>query len=33
MSAVAMYSSVQIGGIDAQIMQHAPLVKRIAYHL
>jgi RNA polymerase sigma factor for flagellar operon FliA len=34
MSAVAMYSSVQIGGgIDAQVMQHAPLVKRIAYHL
>ncbi|MDD5228837.1 MAG: RNA polymerase sigma factor FliA [Methylococcales bacterium] len=33
MSAVAMYSSVQIGNIDAQIMQHAPLVKRIAYHL
>ncbi len=33
MSAVAMYSSVQVGGIDAQIMQHAPLVKRIAYHL
>ena len=34
MSAAAMYSSVQIGGgIDAQIMQHAPLVKRIAYHL
>lgn len=33
MSAVAMYSSVQIGNIDAQVMQHAPLVKRIAYHL
>lgn len=33
MSAVAMYSSVQIGSIDAQVMQHAPLVKRIAYHL
>lgn len=33
MSAVAMYSSVQTGNIDAQIMQHAPLVKRIAYHL
>ena len=33
MSAVAMYSSVQIGNIDAQIMLHAPLVKRIAYHL
>jgi len=31
---VAMYSSVQaVGAVDAQIMQHAPLVKRIAYHL
>jgi len=30
----AMYSSVQaVGAVDAQIMQHAPLVKRIAYHL
>ncbi len=29
-----MYSSVQsVGAVDAQIMQHAPLVKRIAYHL
>lgn len=34
MNGVAMYSSVQaVGAIDAQIMQHAPLVKRIAYHL
>ena len=33
MSAVAMYSSVQVGGIDEQVLQHAPLVKRIAYHL
>jgi len=30
----AMYSSVQaVGAVDAQVMQHAPLVKRIAYHL
>ncbi|MCF7971549.1 MAG: RNA polymerase sigma factor FliA [Methylococcaceae bacterium] len=29
-----MYSSVQAAGVvDAQIIQHAPLVKRIAYHL
>ncbi len=34
MNGVAMYSSVQaVGAVDAQIMQHAPLVKRIAYHL
>jgi RNA polymerase sigma factor FliA len=33
MSAAAMYNFVQVGGIDAQIMQHASLVKRIAYHL
>ena len=33
MSAVAMYTSVQGVGIDERIMQHAPLVKRIAYHL
>jgi len=31
---VAMYNSVRTAGAaDAQIMQHAPLVKRIAYHL
>lgn len=33
MSGVAMYSSVQLGSTDQRIMQHAPLVKRIAYHL
>lgn len=34
MNGIAMYSSVQsAGSADAQIMQHAPLVKRIAYHL
>lgn len=33
MSRVAMYSAVQAGSIDEQILQHAPLVKRIAYHL
>lgn len=33
MSGVAMYSSVQSGGTDQLVMQHAPLVKRIAYHL
>jgi RNA polymerase sigma factor for flagellar operon FliA len=33
MSRVAMYSSVQAGGMDEYIMQYAPLVKRIAYHL
>ncbi|NOT10628.1 MAG: RNA polymerase sigma factor FliA [Methylococcaceae bacterium] len=33
MSGVAMYSSVQSGGTDQRVMQHAPLVKRIAYHL
>ena len=33
MSAAAMYNFVQVGGIDEQIMQHASLVKRIAYHL
>ena len=37
MNGAAMYSSVQAVGIvadaDAQIMQYAPLVKRIAYHL
>ena len=33
MSAVAAYTSVQGVGIDERIMQHAPLVKRIAYHL
>jgi RNA polymerase sigma factor for flagellar operon FliA len=33
MNAVAMYTSVQAAGADERIMQHAPLVKRIAYHL
>lgn len=33
MSGAAMYSSVQAGGIDERVKQHAPLVKRIAYHL
>lgn len=33
MSGVAMYSSVQSGGLDQQVRQHAPLVKRIAWHL
>ncbi len=33
MSGVAMYASVKAGGTDEVILQHAPLVKRIAYHL
>lgn len=33
MNAVAMYTSVQSAGADERILQHAPLVKRIAYHL
>ncbi len=33
MSGVAMYTAVQTGGTDERVMQHAPLVKRIAYHL
>lgn len=33
MSGAAMYASVQAGGTDDRVMQHAPLVKRIAYHL
>lgn len=33
MNAVAMYTSVQTAGVDGRVMQHAPLVKRIAYHL
>lgn len=28
-----MYSAVQAGGTDNRVMQYAPLVKRIAYHL
>jgi len=33
MSGVLMYTAVQAGGTDERVMQHAPLVKRIAYHL
>jgi RNA polymerase sigma factor for flagellar operon FliA len=33
MNGAAMYSSVQAGGTDQRVLQHAPLVKRIAYHL
>ncbi|MDP2901703.1 MAG: RNA polymerase sigma factor FliA [Methylovulum sp.] len=33
MSGVAMYASVKAGSTDEIVMQHAPLVKRIAYHL
>lgn len=33
MSRVTLYSSIQSGGTDELIMQYAPLVKRIAYHL
>jgi len=33
MSAVAMYTAVQAGGTDERVLQHVPLVKRIAYHL
>lgn len=28
-----MYAAVQAGSVDSLVMQHAPLVKRIAYHL
>ena len=33
MSGAAMYASVKSGGTDGLIMQHLPLVKRIAFHL
>ncbi|MDD2659950.1 MAG: RNA polymerase sigma factor FliA [Methylococcales bacterium] len=33
MNAAAMYASIQAAGVDERIMGHAPLVKRIAYHL
>ncbi|MGZ5050358.1 MAG: RNA polymerase sigma factor FliA [Methylobacter sp.] len=33
MNGVAMYTSVQSGGTDERVIQHVPLVKRIAYHL
>ena len=32
-NAVAMYASIQAAGVEERIMQHAPLVKRIAHHL
>ena len=28
-----MYAAMQAGGTDTQVIQYAPLVKRIAYHL
>lgn len=33
MSGAAMYAAVQAGTADDLVIQHAPLVKRIAYHL
>ncbi|CAA9890981.1 RNA polymerase sigma factor FliA [Candidatus Methylobacter favarea] len=33
MNGVAMYTSVKAGRTDEQVMQHVPLVKRIACHL
>ncbi|MDT4330282.1 RNA polymerase sigma factor FliA [Methylomonas sp. MED-D] len=33
MSGAAMYAAVQAGNLDNLVIQHAPLVKRIAYHL
>jgi RNA polymerase sigma factor for flagellar operon FliA len=33
MNGVAMYTSVKAGRTDERVMQHVPLVKRIAYHL
>lgn len=33
MNRMALYSSVQSGGTDELVREHAPLVKRIAYHL
>lgn len=33
MNAVSMYTAVQSASADAQIVAHAPLVKRIAHHL
>ncbi len=33
MSGIAKYAAIQSGGPDALLKQHAPLVKRIAYHL
>jgi RNA polymerase sigma factor for flagellar operon FliA len=33
MSGAAMYAAMQAGSTDDLVVQHAPLVKRIAYHL
>ncbi|WP_305906672.1 RNA polymerase sigma factor FliA [Methylomarinum sp. Ch1-1] len=33
MNGAAMYASVQTGDTQDRVLQHAPLVKRIAYHL
>jgi RNA polymerase sigma factor FliA len=33
MNGAAMYAAVQVGNTNDLVMQHAPLVKRIAYHL
>ena len=33
MNGAAMYASVQTGNTDDRVLQHVPLVKRIAYHL
>lgn len=33
MNAIAMYASIQAFDLDALVSEHAPLVKRIAYHL
>ena len=33
MSGAAMYAAMQAGNTDDLVLQHAPLVKRIAYHL
>ncbi|OAI11705.1 RNA polymerase sigma factor FliA [Methylomonas koyamae] len=33
MSGAAMYAAVQAANVDALVVQHTPLVKRIAYHL
>ncbi len=33
MSGVAVYAAMQAGSTDDLVIQHAPLVKRIAYHL
>lgn len=33
MDGISMYTSVQGGGQDALVLRHAPMVKKIAYHL